>query len=146
MGKSISARKITRGNGNLAEELISDASALGLGNVEFENCVPKGSLNASVAAADIHLVPQLPEGAEFAIPRRLFSIMSSGRPFICAALPDSPLGGPARKSEAFVITPLSESKQFADRISELLNDPEALGIMGKMVGTMMLKTWLVIPI
>lgn len=128
--RSFSARIIIRGDGNQSEALKSRVNELGLKNVEFEDFVPKERLNESMGSADIHLVPQLPEGAEFAIPSKIFSIMSSGRPFICTALADSPLYRLSSASEAFWVTPPGDAEQFADRVIELVDSPEIMGAMG----------------
>lgn len=128
--RNFAARVIIRGEGNHSGELKSRAADLGLNNVEFEDFVPKAELNESMAAADIHLVPQRPEGAEFAIPSKIFSIMSSGRPFICTALPDSPMNRLSAATGAFWITPPNDAERFADRVTDLLSNPEILGAMG----------------
>lgn len=125
------ARIVIRGEGNQSVELKSKAVELGLRNVEFEGFVSKEELNVSMGAADIHLVPQLPEGAEFAVPSKIFSIMSSGRPFICTALPDSPLGRLSKSSGAFVTTPPGDAERFADCVVDLLGDREVLNSMGR---------------
>lgn len=121
---------VIRGSGNHADQLKGEAAKRGLQNIVFEDFVPKAELNESMAGADIHLVPQLPEGAEFAVPSKIFSIMSSGRAFICTALPDSPLDNLRSSSKAFEITPPNDAEVFADLVIEMLGDRHELEAMG----------------
>lgn len=128
--REFAAQIVIRGSGNHAEQLKVDAETRGLQNVVFEDFVSRAELNASMAVADIHLVPQLPEGAEFAVPSKIFSIMSSGRPFICTALPASPLDSLRVASNAFEITPPGDAEKFADLVVRMLSDNDTLEVMG----------------
>jgi putative colanic acid biosynthesis glycosyltransferase WcaI len=122
---------IVRGTGNHAQELKDLAVSAGLTSMTFEDFVPKERLNQSMSAADIHLVPQLPEGADFAVPSKIFAIMSSGGAFICTAHCDSPLGRLAQRTDAFVLTPPNDAEAFADTVQDLLQDRQKLENLGR---------------
>jgi colanic acid biosynthesis glycosyl transferase WcaI len=72
------------GNGELRPGL--EASAEGLRNVRFLDLRPSGELNALLAMADIHLLPQLRCAADLVMPSKLVGMLASGRPVVAAAM------------------------------------------------------------
>src|SRR5690606_30863179 len=82
------------------------------------------------ADGDIHLVPQDPEAADFAVPSKIFNIMSAGRPFVATARPDSVLWHMQRESQAFLCVPPHDAASFADAVTHPADDAEARAVMG----------------
>ena len=125
------ARVLLRGQGGLEEELKAQAKAMALSNVEFAPLIPSGDLAEGLAEGDVHLVPQRPEGAAFAMPGKAVTILSAGRPFVCTCLPGSALDRLATEIDAFLRTPPDAPDAMARAVAELLNDPARCADMGR---------------
>ena len=59
---------ILRGNGSQGQELAAEIRRRCLPNVHLTELQPNEALGPALAAGDIHLVPQNPEAAAFAVP------------------------------------------------------------------------------
>jgi colanic acid biosynthesis glycosyl transferase WcaI len=129
MAEQLAARRpeieiVLRGNGNQAQELIAEIERLQLDNVRLAELQPNEGLATALAAGDIHLVPQNPQAAAFAVPSKVYNIMAVGRPFVATALPDSTLWHLQRQSGAFLCVPPNEPLSFAEAVLKLADDPE----------------------
>jgi colanic acid biosynthesis glycosyl transferase WcaI len=93
---------VLRGAGGERAALAAAIAEQGLVNIRLDELVPRAQLNDALADGDIHLVPQNPDGADFAVPSKVYSILASGRSFVATALPDSPLWRLAADSDAFL--------------------------------------------
>lgn len=113
---------VLRGNGNQAADLVAEIARLGLTNIRLIDLQPNEALGTALAAGDIHLVPQRPDAAAFAVPSKVFNIMAVGRPFIATALPDSVLWRLQRQSGAFLCVPPDDPLTFAKAVIELADD------------------------
>lgn len=113
---------VLRGNGNQAAELLAEITRLGLTNIRLVELQPNEALGTALAAGDIHLVPQRPDAAVFAVPSKVFNIMAVGRPFVATALPDSVLWRLQRQSGAFLCVPPDDPLSFAEAIIKLADD------------------------
>ena len=69
-----------------------EAMSVGLGNVTFLPLQPAERLNDLLNLADIHLLPQRRGVADLVMPSKLLGMMSSGRPVVAGADPESALG------------------------------------------------------
>ena len=116
---------IVRGNGSQAKELATEISVRQLDNVQLLSLQPQQGLSLALSAGDIHLVPQNPDAAAFAVPSKVFNIMAVGRPFVATALPGSLLWQLQERSGAFLCVPPNEPAAFADAVLRLADD-EAL--------------------
>jgi colanic acid biosynthesis glycosyl transferase WcaI len=114
---------VIRGDGNYREALQRSAEERALNNVRFEPLRPTEQLAASLAEGHLHLVPQNPAGAAFAVPSKIYSIMAAGRPFVCTAEPGSPLDRLRAESNAFVTCPPNQPGQLTDTVERLMADP-----------------------
>jgi putative colanic acid biosynthesis glycosyltransferase WcaI len=123
-------RFLIRGEGAGKAALAARLHAEGLNDVLLEPLAPVNALSASLAEGDVHLVPQLAAGADFAVPSKIFAIMAAGRPLVATALPGSPLDRLAVDSAAFVCTPLNDPEAFAEAVLQLMGDPERRQDMG----------------
>ena len=125
------ATLIIRGDGNHRAALQQRAASLALRNLRFEPLCPAERLAEGLAEGHIHLVPQNPAGASYAVPSKIYSIMAAGRPFICTAEPGSPLDRLRQESDAFVICPPNRPEQLADAIERLLANPVERARLGR---------------
>jgi len=122
---------VLRGNGNQAQELIAEIERLHLGNVRLAELQPNEALGTALAAGDIHLVPQNPQAAAFAVPSKVYNIMAVGRPFVATALPDSTLWLLQKQSGAFLCVPPNEPSSFAEAVLKLADDPHLRAELGR---------------
>jgi colanic acid biosynthesis glycosyl transferase WcaI len=79
-------------------------------------------------------VPQDPEGAEFAVPSKVYNIMAVGRPFVTTARPGSPLAELEASSGAFLCVPPNDRRAFAAAVLKLADDRalrDRLGARGR---------------
>jgi colanic acid biosynthesis glycosyl transferase WcaI len=113
---------VLRGNGNQVEALAAEISQRRLDNVSLAELQPNEDLSRALCAGDIHLVPQNPQAAAFAVPSKVFNIMAVGRPFVATALPDSTLWHLQRQSRAFLCVPPNEPVHFAEAVLKLADD------------------------
>jgi colanic acid biosynthesis glycosyl transferase WcaI len=127
-------RFVIRGNGSERIALERESEERGLDNIDFEGLLPSHRLNEGLADGHIHLVPQNPEAADFAVPSKAFAIMAAGRSFVATARPGSPLWDMAAESGAFVCVPPYNTDAFADAVLRLARDEplrQALGGLGR---------------
>jgi colanic acid biosynthesis glycosyl transferase WcaI len=121
---------VLRGAGNQEAELRAMVAAQGLKSVRFEPLRPAGELSQALADGDIHLVPQDPNGAEFALPSKLMSIMAAGRPFVATARSGSALARLSAESRAGIAVPPNDVSAFADAVLELAASAETRRHLG----------------
>lgn len=113
---------VVRGEGSERAALEDQALALGLMNISFADLASRSEISAALGAATIHLVPQSPEGANFALPSKIFSIMAAQRAYVATANPGTPLDLITRESGAGVCIEPNRPKQFADAVERLVAD------------------------
>lgn len=113
---------VVRGDGSEAARLADEAGRRGL-RVRFAPLVPPERLPECLAEGTIHLVPQDPNTADFAVPSKAYSIMASGRPFVAAARPGSQLWALREQSQAFLCVPAGDADALADAVERLARDP-----------------------
>jgi len=78
------------GDGQAAPMLRALAS--GLTNVRFLALQPAEQLNPLLNAANIHVLPQVPEAADSVLPSKLLGMLASGRPVIATVGRESEVG------------------------------------------------------
>lgn len=113
---------VLRGRGSQAEHLAAEIASRGLGNVRIDDLLPPERLNDGLAEGDIHLVPQDPEAADFAVPSKIYNIMAAGRPFIATARPGSVLWRLQEECGGFVCVPPHDAQRFCDVVTALAAD------------------------
>src|SRR5262249_49188549 len=124
-------RFVLRGDGSKKQELIDEIARRQLKNVSVEPLLPRSQLSMAMAEGIIHLVPQLPQGAECALPSKVFAIMAAGRPFIATALPDSPLALFEEEVRSGVCVEPFNSEAFANAVEKLLDNRPLRRRMGE---------------
>ncbi|MGB6114055.1 MAG: glycosyltransferase [Comamonas sp.] len=125
-----SIRMVLRGDGREARGLIETARSLGLRNIEFRPLLPPSRLNEALSEGDIHLVPQNPQAADYAVPSKIFAIMAAGRPFIATAEPGSLLYQMQKETGAFLCVPPNNPAAFADAVLRLTEDDNLRAELG----------------
>lgn len=124
------AKIILRGDGSERTRIENEVKNRKLGNVEFADLVPANQFIATLQEANIHLVPQATNVANYALPSKLFSIMSAGRPFVCIAKESSPLDELAKESGAGICIDPSDHEGLKVEVTALLSDPGKQQEMG----------------
>jgi colanic acid biosynthesis glycosyl transferase WcaI len=122
---------ILRGNGSQSAEISAEIVRRQLGNIRLTQLQPHEALTTALAAGDIHLVPQNPEAAAFAVPSKVFNIMAVGRPFVATALPGSVLWQLQRDSGAFLCVPPDQPVTFAEAVLRLADDARLRHELGR---------------
>jgi colanic acid biosynthesis glycosyl transferase WcaI len=120
-----------RGNGNQMSELSAEIARRGLGNVRLAELSPNEALATALSVGDIHLVPQNPQAAAFAVPSKVYNIMAVGRPFVATAAPGSTLWELQRESGAFICVPPDQPAKFAEAVIALADDAELRRELGR---------------
>lgn len=113
-----------RGNGGERDRLEAEIQGRGLDNIELCDLLPPNRLSAGLADGDIHLVPQDPSTADYAVPSKIYGIMAAGRPFIATAGPGSTLWRLEAETEAFICVPPNDPDALADAMMSLAASPE----------------------
>lgn len=117
-------RLLLRGSGGERTAVMAAVARRRLGNVQFEDLVSRDRLDAALAAGMVHLVPQKPDGADFAVPSKIYNIMAAGRCFVTTALPGSALWQLQAQTGAFVCVEPENPVALADAVIALLDDAE----------------------
>ncbi|SKA30443.1 colanic acid biosynthesis glycosyl transferase WcaI [Enhydrobacter aerosaccus] len=120
-----------RGNGNQVEALAAEIAQRRLGNVKLAELRPNEDLARALCAGDIHLVPQNPQAAAFAVPSKVYNIMAVGRPFVATALPNSTLWHLQRQSDAFLCVPPNDPSTFAEAVVKLADNERLRHELGR---------------
>ncbi len=122
---------VLRGNGNQLDELAAEIERRGLNNTRLAELQPNEALAPALAQGDIHLVPQNPNAAAFAVPSKVFNIMAVGRPFVATALPGSTLWELQQHSGAFLCVPPDDPLEFAEAVIQLADNPQLRHELGR---------------
>lgn len=122
---------VLHGDGNKAGDVLAQIKDFGLTNIQLAELQPNEALGTALAAGDIHLVPQRPDAAAFAVPSKVFNIMAVGRPFVATALPDSVLWELQRQSGAFLCVPPGDPPTFAEAVIRLADDSRLRQELGR---------------
>ncbi len=118
------------GDGSARKSLTEMAGRRGLPNVRFVAYQPRERMAQVFAAADVSLI-SLRAGAGFgALPSKLFSIFSSGRPVIAAVDPECDAWNVVEASRAGMCVPPESPGALKDAILALKADPSLRESMG----------------
>jgi colanic acid biosynthesis glycosyl transferase WcaI len=102
------------GDGAMKESLQQRARDWSLANVRFLPYQPKGKLAASLAAADLHLLPLQCGLSGYIVPSKLYGILAAGKPYVAAVDKDSDVARIAADSKSgLVIAPDSADEMIS---------------------------------
>lgn len=124
-------RVVLRGRGSQSGPIGRAVAARGLRNVEFGDLLPQDRLADGLAEGDIHLVPQDPSVADYAVPSKIYGIMAAARPFVATAQEGSTLSRLQHESNAFVCVPPNDPRALADAVMALAHDPQRRAELGQ---------------
>ena len=129
--ENVAVDVVMRGGGSERDRIESEVASRGISNVTFLPLAPADSFLQSLQSANIHLVPQAWNVANYALPSKLFSIMSAGRPFVCIADPGSPLDRLTADSGAGICVAAGDEDGAFQEVKLLLADPRRQMEMGE---------------
>jgi len=108
------------GNGAGRADLMKRCESLP--NVRFLDLQPMERLGDLLGLADIHLLPQRADAADLVMPSKLTGMLSSGRPVVAGARPETELGK-VTATCGIAVAP-DDAKAFADAVLSLASQPE----------------------
>lgn len=116
------------GDGPKKAELVEQAKALALGNVDFYDAKPKAEIPALIASTDISLVP-IKTYIPGMVPSKLYEAMSSARPVILVA--EGEAADIVRNANAGIIVKPGDVQGLVDAIVTLSSQPELRAELGR---------------
>ncbi|MBB1600087.1 glycosyltransferase WbuB [Variovorax sp. UMC13] len=97
------------------------ARCAGLDSVRFIDLQPVERLGDLLGLADVHLLPQRADAADLVMPSKLTGMLSSGRPVLAGARPETELGQVV--AQCGRIVPPEDAAAFAEALLQLAADP-----------------------
>lgn len=97
------------------------ARCAGLDSVRFIDLQPVERLGDLLGLADVHLLPQRADAADLVMPSKLTGMLSSGRPVLAGARPETELGQVV--AQCGRIVPPEDAPAFAEALLQLAADP-----------------------
>jgi colanic acid biosynthesis glycosyl transferase WcaI len=125
------------GDGPHKLRLMTQSS--GRPNIHFLGLQPNESFNELLATADFHLLPQRAEAADLVLPSKLGGVLSSGRPVIAMAGPDTGLA--AEVMDAGLVVAPGDSQALAAAICQLSEDGALSRSLGSNARTRAVERW-----
>lgn len=122
---------VLRGDGSEKERIRREIEGRQIGNTRFLPLAPAEEFVAALQSVNLHLVPQASNVANYALPSKLFSIMSAGRPYACIAPPDSPLEYFAEQSGAGICVSPGDDEALWKVVTGILDDVPRQRHMGE---------------
>jgi colanic acid biosynthesis glycosyl transferase WcaI len=128
---------VLSGDGAARQRL--ESSAAGLDNVRFTPLQPANRLNDLLNLADIHILPQRPDGASLVMPSKLLGMLASGRPVVATAAPDSELARVVDKCG--MVVPPGEAMAMARALGTLAHDFDQRSKLGAAARALCVEQW-----
>ncbi|MDQ0734045.1 glycosyltransferase family 4 protein [Arthrobacter agilis] len=117
------------GDGNQRQQV--KALAAGVGHIQFIDPVPDEDFSAVLHAADVLLVNELPGLRETAVPSKLTSYFSTGRPVIAATDSDSTTAGEIARSGGGIRVEPNAPEALVKAAERLGADNDLSGTLGR---------------
>lgn len=121
-------RFVLMGGGNQKDALV--AAAAGLTRIEFIAPLPNDQFQGALASADVLLVNELPGLAEMAVPSKLTSYFSTGRPVVAATDIGSVTAGEIEASGGGVRVNADDPSALLDVVLEIGDDGPRSELLG----------------
>jgi len=122
-------RFVLLGSGSERDRLR--AAAAGLERIEFVDSLPDDKFVATLTAADILLVNELPGVAEMAVPSKLTSYFAAGRPVLAATDPTGITAEEVQLADAGIVVPAGDPLALLDGIERIAAAPLQAETHGK---------------
>ncbi|PKB14910.1 colanic acid biosynthesis glycosyl transferase WcaI [Novosphingobium kunmingense] len=102
--------------------------AAGLPNVQLRDLQPAERMGATLAMADLHLLPQIAGAADLVLPSKLTNMLASGRTIVATTEPGTGLY--TEVEGCGVLTPPENAEALAAAIAALADDPARRAVLG----------------
>lgn len=119
------------GRGSLEGQLKQQVQDLGLRNVTITGYQPLSTLNVSLNAADLHLVPLTAQLIRCLMPSKLYGILAAGRPLLTNAPEQSELHQLTVQNQVGLVVQPQRVDQIVQQIRWAVDHPEELRQMGR---------------
>ena len=119
------------GEGASKSKLIKLVKQYNLSNVNFLPYQPKETLQYSLSAADIHLIPFQKGLAGVMLPSKVYNILACGRPFISWVDKQSEIYDIAHKFKCGITPPAGSVRNMIRAINWAIKHPESLKKLGE---------------
>lgn len=127
--RDLPVRFVLLGHGSERDRL--KALGAGLSSLEFLSPLNDAEFSAALASADSLLVNELPGVSEMAVPSKLTSYFSAGRPVVAATDVSGITAEEVRAADAGVVVPASDPEALLDAVTALGADPGHAEHLGK---------------
>jgi colanic acid biosynthesis glycosyl transferase WcaI len=118
------------GGGANMDSLKSNAELRGLSNFHFLPYQPRGQLEDSLAAADLHLATLIPSLEGLIVPSKFYGILAAGRPVLFIGDPDGELSRVIRTAHCGMVIAPGDSTALVEAIKDLESDSDRRAAMG----------------
>lgn len=122
-------RFVLAGDGSEKSSLVAAAS--GVARLEFVDPFDDDLFQAALASADVLLVNEKPGVSEMAVPSKLTSYFSSGRPVVAATDPSGITAAEVLAAEAGVVVESGRPELLLEAVLDLAADPERMRTLGQ---------------
>lgn len=119
------------GRGSLEQALKQQVQQLGLQNVTITGYQPLSTLNVSLNAADLHLVPLTAQLTRCLMPSKLYGILAAGRPLLTNAPAESELHRLTVQNQVGLVVQPQQIDQIGQKIRWAVDHPDQLRQMGR---------------
>jgi glycosyltransferase involved in cell wall biosynthesis len=118
------------GEGGKKKKLQNLAASLNLDNIIFIPFQSLDRLAESLSMADISLMGIYPQNEGVIMPSKLYGLLAIGKPIVCVSDPTSEVVEILEKSGAGIHSNIHDPKEVAQKIVELIDNPEKARKMG----------------
>jgi glycosyltransferase involved in cell wall biosynthesis len=118
------------GGGANMDSLESKTELRGLTNFHFLPYQPRGELEDSLAAADLHLATLIPSLEGLIVPSKFYGILAAGRPVLFVGDPDGELSRVIRATHCGLVISPGDSTALVEAIKDLESDSDRRAAMG----------------
>lgn len=119
------------GDGGKRQKVQEMAACQNLDNIMFIPFQPLDRLAESLSMADVALMGIYPENEGVIMPSKLYGLLAVGRPIICVSDPASEVVDILKKAGAGLHASIDNPKELANKILDLINNPEEAQKIGK---------------
>ncbi|MFC8682664.1 glycosyltransferase [Microbacterium ureisolvens] len=119
--QNVTVRFVLLGNGGQRERLRQLAG--GVDRVQFIDPLPDDDYAAAIQSADVLLVNEKPGVSEMAVPSKLTSYFSAGKPVLAATDPAGITAGEIARADAGVVVPSGAPQTLLAAALDLGRDP-----------------------